>query len=156
CAPAGASARAWASTAPWSARTPTFMTPRARSPAPVRQGHVEGGDLEAGHRAAEAPADLGQYVGIVEVRGGGDDGPGAGGGPRALEEPRAADPGPGAELHDDSRVRGRGDPAGAEQGDRQAARAGDLLHERQRRLQALRPVELLRRVGLGQLADVAE
>ena len=105
----------------------------------------------------EAPAHLGQDVGVAEVGGGLDDGLGPGGGVVALEDARADEHGLGAELHDEARRR----PAWRCHRRRTAAPGsvpglGDLLHERERGLQLLGPVEQLGGVGLGDLADVAE
>ena len=60
------------------------------------------------------------------------------------------------ELHDQRGVGRGGDPAGAEQRHRQAAGGGDLLDQADRRGQLLGPAVQLGRVGLGDLADVAE
>ena len=62
----------------------------------------------------------------------------------------------GAELHGEGGVGRGGQATGAEERHGQLAGVGQLLHEPDRRLEPLGPVEELGRVGLGDLADVAE
>src|ERR1051325_5432297 len=52
---------------PWSARTPTL---RLTLPAPNRQelALAEGGGVDAAHRLAQTAGDLGDYLGVLEVR----------------------------------------------------------------------------------------
>jgi len=73
----------------------------------------------------------------------------------ALEDARADEHCLGAELHHQRRVGWCRDAAGTEQRHRQAAGLGDLLHQPERRLQLLGPVEQLSAIGLGDLADIA-
>ena len=91
---------------------------------------------------------LARMCGVAEVRRRLDDGLG----PRrrvvALEDAGADEDGLGAELHGERGVGRGGDAAGAEQRHGQPAGLGDLLHQRQRRLQLLGPLEQLGRVGL--------
>ena len=78
------------------------------------------------------------------------------GGLLALEDARTDEDRLRAELHHQRRVGRGGDAAGAEHRHRQFAGLGDLLHERQRCLEPLGPLEQFGGVGLGDLADVAE
>ena len=74
----------------------------------------------------------------------------------ALEDARTDEDSLGTELHRQGGVGGRGDTTGAEEGNRKPAGLGDLLHQRQRCLQLLGPLEELGRIGLTDLADVAD
>ena len=120
------------------------------SPAAARPGaDLDVVHADAGHRGTQPAADLGQDVrvsrkwvvastiafarvcGVV-----------------GLEDARADEHRLGPELHHERGVGGCGDATGAGQRHSQPARLGDLLHERQRGLEPLGPVEQLGRVGL--------
>src|SRR5436190_5183684 len=96
--------------APWSASTPIFIvpapTPGRSLPAADRQPLALGDrlDRDALHRAPEALRDLGDDLGVLEVRGGLDDGVGH---PRrilALEDARADEHALRPQLHHERRV----------------------------------------------------
>src|SRR5512132_4248362 len=147
-APSDSSARRWASKSPWMARTPMRSGGRLKSTAAALEqaaGGGEGFDLEAGHRIAELHRRLGDALGVVEVRGGLDDRASPAGGILALEDPGADEVALGAELHHQRGIGRGGDPARAEERDRQPAALGDVLSHVERRPVLLRGAgELLR------------
>src|SRR3954463_11740174 len=158
-APSSVRATAWSPKAPWSARTPTVgftWRPRVHSPAPFRQLHRDLVHADAGHGLAQTAAHLGQDVGVTEVGGGLDDGLGPRGGVGRLEDARPDEDRLGTELHDEGGIGRGGHAAGAEQRHGEPAGLGYLLHEGQRRLETLGPLEQLGGVGLGDLAHVAD
>ena len=85
--------------------------------------------VEPDHRLAEACGDLGDELGVAEVRRRLDDRRGPRAGSPRLEDARADEHAVGAELHHQRGVGRRGDAAGGEEDDRQPAGLGDPLHE---------------------------
>ncbi len=100
--------------------------------------------------------DLGEDVGIGEVGGRLDDRLGTRRRVLGLEDARSDENRLGTELHRESGIGRCGQATGAEQRHLELAGLGDLLHERQRCLQLLGPLEQLGLVGLGDLAHVAD
>src|SRR4051812_32582890 len=125
-------------------------------PAALRVPLIDLVHRNTGHRCAEATADLGKDVGVTEVRRRLDDGLCAWCRIVALEDARPDEHRFGAELHGQRRVGRRGDTTRAEQRDRKPTGFGDLLHQRKWGLQLLGPLEELCRIGLADLANVAD
>src|SRR5918995_112438 len=112
-APSSPNTRACSRKSPWSARTPAFTG--GSPPAGLEQTLLaELLDVEPGHRLAEAPGDLRERVGILEVRGGLDDRTRPRRRVLGLEDARADEHAVDAELHHERRVRRRGQPTGGE------------------------------------------
>ena len=130
--------------------------PAARLPATVGQVHAERADLLARHGLAQPGRHLGHQIGVGEVGGGLDDGPGHRRRVGALEDPRTHEDGLGAELHDQRGVGRGGDAAGAEQRNGQPPGGGDLLDQADRGGELLGPAVELGRIGLGHPPDVPE
>src|SRR3972149_6147460 len=97
---------------PWSARTPIFIV----SPVIVRARALPAQSFRGGGfgRGGGPPSGLLPAPGLLVVRRRLDDGPGAAGRIRRLENPRAHEDRLGPELHHQRGVRGGGDPAGRE------------------------------------------
>src|ERR671930_606508 len=105
-APRSARTRPCSRKSPCRARTPTFT--RRSPPAGLEQTLLaELLDVDPLHRLAETVRDLGEHVGVVEVRGGLDDRAGSCGGVLGLEDPRSYEDAVHTELHHQRRV-GRG------------------------------------------------
>ena len=136
--------------APWSARTPTWRDRIVPATSPDRHSAVELVDLVA--RIA-SPRPRRPWRRWRDRR--------SGWSPRrspcarrrivALEDARADEHRLRAELHHERGVGGRGDPARAEQRNRELAELGDLVDELDRRPQLLGPREQLGLVGDGEL-----
>ena len=148
--------------APCSARTPTvgftWRPRRVSSPAPLGELHRRVSSISRpGMGSPEAAAHLGQDV---RRRGSGwwprrwpwPAGPGS----PLLKMPEPTNTASAPSCITSAASAGVAMPPAQNSGTGQPAGLGDLLHERQRRLQALGPVEQLGRVGLGDLADVAD
>ena len=81
------------------------------------------------HGGSEAGADLHEDLGVLVVRGGPDDGLGAGLGVLRLEDAGPDKDAVHAELHHDGGVGGGGDATGGEVDDGELAVLGDILDE---------------------------
>src|SRR5262249_51455429 len=97
----------------------------------------------------------GHDLGVPVVGRGFDDGASEAGRVRALENAAAHETGLRPQLHDQSGIRWRGDPTGAEEGYGQVAGLGQLLDEPQRGTELLRPAVAPGWMGLGDPANVA-
>ena len=125
-------------------------------PTPLGELHVEGVDLLAAHRVAEAAGDLADDLRVLEVRGRLDDRARSLLRIRRLEDAAADEHCLCAELHHERRV-GRGrDAARGEQRDGQFAAFGDLFDEVDRRAEFLGPAVALLRPSDPELLDVAQ
>src|SRR5919201_5269328 len=135
-APRSARTRPCSRKSPCRARTPTFT--RRSPPAGLEQTLLaELLDVDPLHRLAETVRDLGEDVGVVEVRGGLDDRAGSGRGVLGFEDPRAHEDAVHTELHHQRRVGRGGQPAGGEVHDGKLARCGDLADELDRSAELL-------------------
>src|SRR3954454_1106055 len=124
-APSSRSSRAWASKSPWSASTPT--SGMSRLPAAVGEELLllELARLERGHGGAEPLGRAGDPLGVLEVGRRLHDRAGARRRILLLEDARADGGALRTELHHQRGVGRGGDPARAEEHDRQAPRARD-------------------------------
>ena len=89
--------------------------------------------IQAGHRLAQAPGDLGDDRRLLIMRDGLNDGLGPGGGVARLEDAGADEDAVGAQLHHQRGVSGCGDAAGGEVDDGQLARSCDFDDQLERR-----------------------
>src|SRR5205823_10693580 len=112
-APTASSAAACSRKSPWSASTPIVRVAVMRLPTAAGVALVlrQGVDVDADHRLAQAAGDLGDEVGVLECRGGRDDGLGPLGGVAGLEDAGADENALGAELHHHRGVGRGGDAA---------------------------------------------
>ena len=127
-----------------------------RSPTALCVALVDLVHADAGHGRTETPAHLGEDARVTEVRGGLDDRLGARRRVVALEDARPHEDRLGTQLHGKGRIGRCRDSAGAENRNREPARLGDLLDQRQRSLQLLGPLEQFGRICLRDLPDVSE
>src|SRR5438876_1882784 len=119
---------------PWRPRTPARAVSVRRSPTAGCKSFLCRDRLkrEAAHRLAESARYVGDELGVAEVRRRLDDRLRASRRIGRLEDSRADEVPLCAELHHQRRVRGRRDPAGAEEHDRQLPVRRDLLDELER------------------------
>src|SRR4051794_36677072 len=137
-APRSRRIRAWASTSPWRASTPTTGVTGLPAAAGEELLVLELPRLERLHRDAEPVGGGGDARRVPEVRRRLDDRPCAPVGILGLEDAGTDEHGLGAELHHQRGV-GRGrDAAGGEERDGELALARDLLDDVDRRLVGLR------------------
>src|SRR5947208_9810594 len=155
-APASPSTNPCSRKSPCSARTPTFTGPAYRAvpfrwlPAAGLELLLELGDLLAAHRLTQPGRHLREDVGVVEVGGGLDDGPGSRCRVVALEDAATHQVPLRAELHHQRGVGRRGDAAGREVHHRELAGRGDLADQLERRAEVLRGADQLLRAEGGQ------
>ncbi|CAM0904951.1 unnamed protein product [Alopecurus aequalis] len=117
--------------------------------------HLGIGEVDAHHGLTQVAAHLGEHIGVAVMGDGLHDGAGAARGVAALEDARADEDTVAAELHHEGRVCGRGNPAGGELDDGQAAELLGLHDEVVGRGDALGVGEDLVVVHAAEGADIA-
>src|SRR2546430_2657676 len=140
---------------PWRPRTPARAVSGRRSPTAAGKSfcHRDRLEREPAHRLAEPARDLGDELGVAEVRGRFDDRLRATRRIRRLEDARTDEVALCAELHHQCSVSRTRDPSGAEQDDRELAILRDLAHEFDRHSKLFRLLLKGVRTEFGELLD---